>query len=85
MKNKKFKKAKPVPAKPPKPAMQLSVGAALTLGDGHTFAASFEAPVANPGGLADDGAVARGEGICNSVGRTQKLLCKTKTAVKPPS
>ena len=48
MKNKKFKKAKPVPPTKAKPALQLSVGAALTLGDGHTFAASFEAPVTDP-------------------------------------
>lgn len=43
MKNKKFKKAKPAER-----ALQLSVGAALTLGDGHTFASTFEAPVVDP-------------------------------------
>ena len=48
MKNKKFQESKPTP--PPEPArkLQLSVGAALSLGDGHTFASTFEAPVSDP-------------------------------------
>lgn len=48
MKNKKFQKSKPTP--PPEPAwkLQLSVGAGLSLGDGHTFASTFEAPVSDP-------------------------------------
>lgn len=53
MKNKPVKKAKPVPPPPEaKRALQLSVGAALSLGDGHSFASTFEAPVSDPAAFA---------------------------------